>query len=190
MKAGLATAGLAVALAACQPAYLDGRPNLDSPYYRPPTGSTVEILAPLPVAARSDRVYLQQGRNLPWYDVNEFRAYCALLLEDRADQARTIEPGRYTVRAVASRTLFQLARTSRPRALPVMRSDRDDSRDDYRVLALVMKLAGPDPQVQALACADWGIPQGGPRVTVRVIRAALGDRVALRLAEPAGGSAP
>lgn len=183
MKIGLALAALALALAACQPAYRHGEPNLASPYYRPPVDSTLEILEPVAVAARSDRVYFQKGRSVPWYEVNEFGAYCALMLEDKANRARSIEPGRYTVRAVSSRRLFQLAHAPRPVAVRAARFGDDDGGEDYNVLALVLALEGPDARVRALACADWGIPQGMPRVTVRMMRAALGDAFDLRLAE-------
>lgn len=170
---------LLLSLVACQPAYIEGEPNLDSPYYRPPTGSTLEIREPVVVDAGRDRVYFQRGRRRAWHEVNEYRAYCALMLAERADQARTIEPGSYRVEAVSRRHLFQLARAP-ARALPVDRRDR--GRDDYRVLALVLRLSGPDRRLEGLACAQWELPQGMARVTVRGIRASLGTAFALHLA--------
>lgn len=168
-------------LAGCNPAFLDGRPNLSSPYYRPATGSMLEIRQPVEVAARSDRAYFQDGRQRAWQEVNEYRPYCALMVTERADQARTIAPGTYRVEAVSQRPVFQLARWPAPaRAVPV--AERNRGRDDYHALALVLKLAGPDERLQGLACVEWGLPQGLPEVTVEGIRASLGPGFELQLA--------
>lgn len=182
MKPGFVPLALVLLLTGCQPAYRNGEPNLSSPYYRPPAGSTLELLEPLTAAARSDRIYFQDGRSVRWHDVNQYGAYCALMLDEDDDRARTIEPATYTIRAVSDRYLFRLARAPEPGLLRVAVRD-DDGGEDYKVLALIMKLEGPDPRIEALACADWGIPQGARRVTVRMIRAALGGAFALRLAE-------
>lgn len=183
MQAPFVLPALALLLAGCQPAYLDGAPNLSSPYYRPPAGSTLEILRAVTMPAGSDRLYFQDGRLRRWYEVNEYRAYCALVLEGEAGGVTAIAPGDYTVRAVSNRYLFRLARSNRPAAMrAVSLEGRDDSGEDYRVLALILDLEGPDPRVHALACANWGIPSGMPRVTVRSIRASLGEGFELRLA--------
>ena len=169
-------------LVACQPARLDGQPNPDSPYFRPPTGSTLEIREPVEVSARRDRVYFQDGRRREWHQVNEYGAYCALMLAARADQARTLEPGSYVVEAVSRRYLFGVARHDVPaRAVPVAERDRG-GREDYRVLALVLALSGPDSRLEALVCARWGLPQGMAKVTLRDIRETLGTGFELRLA--------
>lgn len=183
MKPAVVLSIIATLLAGCQSAYRNGEPNLSSPWYTPPTGSTLEILQPLSVPARSDRVYFQEGRRLPWQAVNEYRAYCALMLADRSDQARTIAPDDYNVRAVSTRRLFQLAGGLPAQPIRVASFGTDDSRNDYEVLALVMKLDGPNTQVEALACADWVIPQGIRSVTVETIRASLGAAIELRLAD-------
>ena len=170
-------------LAGCQPVYRNGEPNTASPYYEPPTGSVVEINHSLEVPARSNRVYFQQGRILPWHQVNEYRGYCALRVRDKASQAQRLEPGRYTVREVSTEHIFMLA--SRPRlraaAFPVGFDGSDDSREDYQTLALVLSLEGPDERVQSLACAEWGVPQVMKRVTVDGVRQALGSHAGLTL---------
>ena len=183
MRLAAATAILALALAGCQPAYVDGDPNTASPYYEPPTGSVVELSHPLEVPARSDRVYFQQGRILPWQEVNEYRGYCALRVRDKQSQPQSLEPGRYTVRAVSTEHIFMLAArpTVHAAAFAVGFDGNDNSREDYQTLALVLALEGPDERVQSLACAEWGIPQVMPRVTVDGMRRALGSHATLAL---------
>lgn len=170
-------------LAGCQPAYRNGEPNTASPYYEPPTGSVVEINHSLEVPARSDRVYFQEGRILPWQEVNEYGSYCALRVENKASQARRLEPGRYTVREVSTEHIFMLAARPAPlaAAFTVGFDGGDDSREDYQTLALVLGLEGPDDRVQSLACAEWGLPQVMQRVTVEGMRQALGSHASLIL---------
>ncbi len=176
---------LGLALAGCQPAYINGEPNTSSPYYRPPTGSVVELSHALEVPARRDRVYFQQGRILPWYEVNEYGAYCALRVRDKASQPQSLDPGRYTVREVSNQHIFMLASRAAPRAAAVTVGfdGSDNSREDYQTLALVLALEGPDQRVESLACAQWGVPQVMKRVTVEGIRRALGSHASLTLAD-------
>ena len=183
MRLPVAAVILAMALAGCQPAYVDGEPNTASPYYEPPTGSVVELNHALEVPARNNRVYFQEGRILPWQDVNEYRGYCALRVRDKQSEPQSLEPGRYTVREVSTEHIFMLA--ARPprvaAAFTVGFDGNDNSREDYQTLALVLALEGPDDRVQSLACAEWGIPQVMQRVTVDGVRRALGSHATLTL---------
>ena len=174
---------LSLALAGCQPAYVDGEPNTASPYYEPPTGSVLELNHTLEVPARGDRVYFQQGRILLWHEVNEYRGYCALRVRDKQSEPQRLEPGRYTVREVSTEHIFMLAArpTVRAAAVAVGFDGNDSSREDYQTLALVLALEGPDDRVQSLACAEWGIPQVMPRVTVDGMGRALGSHATLTL---------
>lgn len=183
---GFRVAGIVLitaSLAGCQPAYRNGEPNTASPYYEPPTGSVVEINHALEVPARNDRVYFQQGRILPWQQVNEYRGYCALRVRDKASETQRTEPGRYSVRDVSTEHVFMLAGHPAPRAaaVPVGFDGGDDSQEDYQTLALVLRLEGPDDRVQSLVCAEWGVPQVMQRVTVDGIRRALGSHASLNL---------
>ena len=185
MRCRIALLAAGLLLAGCQPAYVDGEPNPESPYYSPPTGSVLEIRQPLDVPARSDRVYFQRGDTMPWHEVNQYSAYCALRLENKASEPRRIAPGTYTVREVSTQHLFQLAQADTG-VVPVRGvafDGSDDSREDYQVLAMVLALDGPDQQVEALACADWGLPQVMRRVTLESIGRSLGDHAELRLTE-------
>lgn len=167
-------------LIACQPAYRDGRPNPDSPYFRVPGGSQLVVTAPLAVPARSDRVYFQDGQVMPWHEVNRYRPYCALTLAYAEPSPGAVAPGTFTVLESHIRFLFHLAAAT-PRPLPARRSDADGI-DDYQVQATELVLAAEaQPRVERLICAAWRLPQGSASVTLSHIEQALGDRASLRI---------
>lgn len=167
-------------LVACQPAYRDGRPNPDSPYFRIPGGSELVIHAPLEVSARSDRVYFQDGQVMPWHEVNRYQPYCALTLAYAEPAPGRIASGTFTVLESNIRFLFHLAAAT-PRPFPARRSDADGI-DDYQVQATELILAAAaQPRVERLICAAWRLPQGSASVTLNHIEQALGDRASLRI---------
>jgi hypothetical protein len=52
----------------------------------------------------------------------------------------------------------------------------------YEVLATVMEIGSArQPEVRALTCASWTLPQGRSNLTVEQIRRALGAYVTLEL---------
>jgi len=185
-------------LGACQPAYLDGRPNPQSPYFDIPSGSELVLHEPLEVIPRSDRVYLQKGRALPWHEVDRYAAYCAFALEYAEPARGEIAADRFTVLESNTRYLFRLARAEPLRLASAgallrtaSRSD-DDGIDDYQVQATELVLhSDSQPRVKRLICANWRLPQGAPSVTLNSIAEALGERASLRVrtgeSEPAQG---
>jgi hypothetical protein len=167
--------------AACETAYKDGVPNERSSWFQVPPGSKLVLHRRLDVPPFQHAAYLQQGRLLPWYDVNLHAPYCALGLQGNREAARSVDPGEFVVRRVSLQSLFMLA------AGPLMRvaRDRNDDGMTYEVVATVMELSsGEQAEVRSLTCASWGLPQGRSYLTVEQIRGALGSYVTLNLAVP------
>ncbi|RJQ67047.1 MAG: DUF4242 domain-containing protein [Desulfobacteraceae bacterium] len=69
-----------------------------------------------------------------------------------------------------------------PGAAPAAWADvNPDGRMEYEVVAAVMELRSErQPEVTALICADWGLPQDTLHITVQKIRRALGTFLASR----------
>jgi hypothetical protein len=180
----------AVLLVGCQPAYLkDGRPNENSPYFEIPVGSKFVLHQTLTIRPYSRNVFFQNGRALPFFDVNEFIDYCALTLYAQKQAPQTVKPDTFTVTKVYREYLYQLA--SAPVVLAQMFQDKDG--DTWHVLATQMELQAKDqPDVIRLTCAAWGLPQDISNVTLAGIRKSLGDVATLELADSkapgAGGS--
>jgi hypothetical protein len=185
------TAVLLMLLCACQPAFIDGVPNEDSPYFVVPVDSQFALKRAVTVLARDDSAYFQDGKSPTWYDVDIYGSWCVLQLESKRDAVQLIEPDRFTVIKVSTERRFYMGREAPPaRTMFAARRRIATSADigigdaqAYEVEATIMQLrSARHPQVRRLICAKWGIPQGGTFLTVRQIRHTLGEFFDLELA--------
>ncbi len=174
---------LVACVAACETAYRDGVPNERSAQFQVPVDSRLVLHRRLEIPPYQHSAYLQQGKLLPWYDVNQYAPYCALAVPASQNVARSVSPDEFVVRNVSQRSLFMLA------AAPALRPvslDRDRDGMTYEVLATVMRLhSARQADVRSLTCAHWSLPQGMSNLTVEDIRRALGSYFTLELAVPA-----
>jgi hypothetical protein len=170
---------LLIALAAaCETAYKDGLPNERSSAFEVPVDSKLVLHRSIDVAPGQRAAYLQQGKLLPWYHVNQYAPYCALALQASRDVAQSVSPDEFVIRNVSQRFLFTLAAR-----LAHASRDRDGDGMTYEVVATVMDLhSGRQAEVRALTCVSWGLPQGRSYLTVEDIRRALGSYFTLELA--------
>lgn len=169
---------LVALLAACETAYKDGLPNERSAEFQVPVDSKLVLRRNLEIEPGQASAHLQDGKLLPWYHVNQYAPYCALALQARRDVAQSVGPDDFVVRKVSQRFLFTLAQ-----ARPVRTQRERSDAMTYEVLATVMQLhSARQPEVRALTCASWGLPQGGSYLTVEQIRRALGAYFTLELA--------
>ncbi len=181
----------AFSLAACQPAYLNGMPNENSPFFNIPVDSKLVLRSRLSVQAGDDGVYFQDGKAMRWSDVNIYRAYCALRIENK-QTPQTVTPDTFIVAKTYNERFFkqvrgvepvQVAATGRIWLGGVDLNDRGDG--GYDVMAMVMELrSARQPQVSRLICAEWRVPQGSTYITVAKTRQVLGDYFSLELAAP------
>ena len=174
---------LAAWLAACETAYKDGVPNERSPWFVVPVASKLVLHRSIEVAPGQGAAYLQNGRLLPWYDVDQHGAYCALSVPARWDVAQLVTPGEFVVRRVSQRPLFTLAAAQGGALRRVAAREGDGDGMTYEVLATVLDIhSQQQPEVRALTCASWCLPQGRMCNTVADIRRALGPYFTVELA--------
>ena len=184
---------LVALLAACETAYKDGLPNERSTEFWVPADSRLVLHRSIDVPPGQGAAYLQNGKLLPWYDVDQYGTYCALAVPARWDAAQRVSPDVFVVRKVSQRFLFTLA--AAPSAQPgpplrqarLVRARRESGSESmtYEVLATVMDIHSErQPETRALTCASWGLPQGRSNLTVERIRRALGAYFTLELAAP------
>jgi len=174
-------------ISACQSAYLDGVPSEHSPYYQVPVDSKLILNRTIAVKPARSTVYFQRGRIMPWYDIDLYGAYCALVLERKRDVEQTIKPAEFNVHEVSNENFFTLVKTDRryfePDAYYLHVSDMDGGNSSYQVYATVMDLRSDIPsEVRRLTCAAWNHSLGMPSVTLEKIRQSLGDYFSFRLA--------
>ena len=134
--------------------------------------------------------YLQDGKLLPWYHVNQYGPYCALALQAPRDVAQRVGADDFVVRKVSQRSLFTLASAQAGALRHAAARNRDGDGMTYEVLATVIDLHSErQPEVRALTCASWCLPQGLTCSTVQDIRRALGGYFTLQLATQGAASA-
>ena len=173
---------------ACQSAYINGVPNERSPYFQVPIDSKLILNRTITIEPAQKTAYFQRGRTIPWHQVNKYGAYCALALERTRDVEQTVRPGEFVVHKVSDENLFTIAKAGERNLVPIafklhVADMRDSNGMAYEVLATVMELrSDTQSEVRRLTCADWGIPQSTPFLTVEKIRQSLGDFFSLKLA--------
>lgn len=162
-------------------------PDESSPWYRIPAGAELVLEKQLHIPAWQNRVYFQDGVAMDWRQVNIYRPHCALAVADKSETEQSISPDRFRVKTFRTERFFkQIRRQNRqlPPVLPAAFESRmasaagwdRDGRMDYEVTAMVMDLeSSRQPDVKAMTCADWGLPQDTMHITVKKMRRALGD---------------
>jgi hypothetical protein len=140
-----------VVLAACQPVYLkDGRPNEDSLYFEVPVQSKFTLHQALTILPYRRNIYFQDGRAMPFYEVNEFIDYCALTLHAQRQVSQIVKADTFVVTKVYGEYLYQLADAT----LVVAQVVGGDDGEPWFVLATQMGLRSEtQPDVVRMTCA-------------------------------------
>ena len=169
-------------LAACETAYKDGVPNERSPWFFVPVGSKLVLHRSIEIPSDQGAAYLQDGKLLPWYHVNQHAPYCALALPVTQAVPQRVSPDDFAVRRITQRSLFTLAAAQAGALRHAAARESDGDGMTYEVLATVMDIQSErQPEVRALTCASWCLPQGLTCLTVEDIRRALGAYFTLQL---------
>lgn len=163
----------------------------NSPEYRLPDGSTVELTRTLKFPYQSVRAYVQGGEVLPWSDINKYVPYCSFgLNRNRIDGplAREIPPTRFVTgefrigvdARLEPATPVQLAGNA-PMAGVLLASEGAMSGGGgtpwpYTYYTTIELYSEDAPQVDDLTCAFLGGTRD-ENLTLDEIRGTLGDLV-------------
>ncbi len=167
-----------VAIAGCQNYYAQHiYGNESSTHFSVPVDSIFELKQPLTIPADRSRVFFQAGRAMSLGAVDRYSAYCSLDVVTRRPAAQTVAPDRFVVQKVRREYRYQLADAGQ--FLQVTFDQGGDA--DYLVVATILELySAGQPDVLALACASWGLPQDRSYVSIELIRTTLGGFFDLR----------
>lgn len=166
---------LVVFLSACQTAYKDGQSNENAAYFRLPVNSKLMLNQTLTISAKSSRTYFQFGRTRVFHEINQYRPYCELRMQTKGEGAQSVGPAEFIIQQVVREMRFTV-----DGGLIQLASDPEAT--EWLVLATVMHLhSESEPNVISLACASWGLPQDMSHLTIRKIRATLGDIFTLKM---------
>lgn len=142
--------------------------------HTPPPGSSVVLRQAVEIPAHEGLAYIQDGRTLPYADVDPFRPHCALELRGVPRETYTVPPGRYPIVKVVHEEDDAL--TQAPGAGVVRVGLRLAGGPSYWLYATSLYLARADrPEVWRLRCGHWEDPSLDPRfLTLDEVRATLG----------------
>ncbi len=179
---------LAVVLSGCSTARYQG--DESSPYYVVPVGSHVVLKQALAIAPEQVGVYIQNGKVLPWSEINAYYAHCKFELRERKDTEQRVEPGEFIVTRVVQDVVhsvrwgrWQTAGVS----LGVRVGDTDGGPSLFAYATYLYLGSERQPQVFRLGCGHWAYPGSryAEHLSVAQMRKALGDLITLEL--PAKG---
>lgn len=174
---------VALLLCACQTSY---RGNVDSPYYLVPVGSTLVQNQDVVIPPHRAGVFMQGGRVLPLSQVNQYYPYCKFEVLTLGDSARIVRPDAYVIKKVVQEIAPSVdAGLIRLAALSVgigIHAGMDDGASMETYATRLYLRSDKQPDVYRLSCGLWAYPATGRHVTLREMRAVLGEVFTLRLA--------
>lgn len=164
---------LCLLLNACQ---TTGPLDENSPFDVPPTGSRLVLKQALTIPAHNAGVSLQGGRVVSDKDVNQYHPHCRLEVHDVRETTQTVTADEFVVRR--ARQDSQTA--ARPGLLKAGFRISNGAR--FYVFRTILDLRSErQPQVRWLTCQQWSEQALGQHVTIREMRATLGEIITLRL---------
>ncbi len=160
-------------LGACQ---TTGPLDENSPFHVLPAGSRLTLKQELTIPAHSAGVKLQGGRVVSDKDVNQYHPHCRLEVQDVRDTTQTVMADEFVVR--------RARQESQMVAIPGFKKAglrKSGTMSDYVFLTILDLRSERQPQVRWLTCQQWADPVLGQHVTIREMRTALGEIMALQL---------
>ena len=165
---------LCLLLVACQ---TTGPLDENSPFHVLPSGSRLVLKQELTIPARSAHVTLQGGRVMSDNDVNQYHPNCRLEVQDVRDTTQTVTADEFVVR--------RARQESHTVALPGLKKAglrKSSGTMGFFVFRTTLDLRSErQPQVRWLTCQLWADPTFGRHVTIREMRATLGEIITIQL---------
>ena len=152
-----------------------GTPNYSSPYTKPRAGTVVQLKQELSVR-NGVRIYLQDGYQLSWIELEKQEPYCQFYVHRSREELRqplTIEPDTFVVEYV-----FRRKDSVAVEGMQVA-SEGEDVGGPWRAqrtMSTYMELSSEkQPKVTTLICAQWQDPYERNHVSVDEIIRSLGE---------------
>ena len=164
---------LCLLLGACQ---ATGPLDENSPFDVLPSGSRLVLKQELTIPAHTAGVLLQGGRVVSGQDVNQYHPHCRLEVHDVRETAQTVATDEFVVRR-ARQESQTVARSG------LMKAEfRKPGGISFYVFRTILDLRSErQPQVRWLTCQQWADPALGQHVTIREMRAALGEIITIQI---------
>jgi len=155
----------------------------NSPYFRIPVGSTVEIRQVLTIPANTARVYIQYGKTTQYQNLDQYEAHCWVLSWKVLPENQTIKPGNFIVTRL--RELEDLVRYKnnmqfvRTQNNPYQNINGGVTAVEYKTELTIHSSEQPD--IRKLVCNHWEDPSDARHLSLAEIRTTLGDLITIKL---------
>ena len=182
MRKALLLLSLTALVAACQTMSYYGDER--SPYFVVPRDSRLALTQALTIPAEEVSVYLQDGRLLPFAEVNKYYPHCKFEVYTRGATTRTVAPDKFVVtRSLQEESLSAAAGMRHYARLRMAVTGDQPGGAPLRSFTTRLYLrSAKQPDVYRLSCAQWGYPPFDRHVTIEEIRRALGEVITLQVA--------
>jgi len=167
------------------PACQSGPYSADSPYYRIPVGSRVEVKKVLTIPANRARVYLQFGKSIQPGEVDQYSAHCWFLSWEVLNKNQTINPDTFIVTHVQEfedhvlRQGTMLLASSRK--VHFWGVDGGSTAIEYSTEFTIH--SDEQQNIRKLVCNHWEDPSDARHLTLTDIRMALNEIAEIHLNE-------
>jgi len=184
MHPGKLALGMLGLLAGCATASYQGNEN--SPFYVVPVGARATLTQSITIAPENVAVFIQNGRVLPYAEVNRYHPHCKFELYTRRAESQTVAPDEFTVirafQEESQSVQTEPLRYARLRLAVI--GDADVSGPSMMAFATRLYLrSAKQPDVYRLTCVQWGFPRELQHVSIAEMRHTLGELIALQLPE-------
>ena len=155
----------------------------NSPYFRIPVGSTVEVRQALTIPANTARVYIQYGKTTQYQKLDQYEANCWVLSWKLVPENQTIKPGNFIVTRL--RELEDLVRYKndmqfvRIKNSPYQNMNGGVTAVEYKTELTIHSSEQPD--IRKLVCNHWEDPSDARHLSLAEIRTTLGDLITIKL---------
>jgi hypothetical protein len=165
---------LCLLLGACQ---TTGPLDENSPFHVLPSGSRLILKQELTIPAHNAGVSLQGGRVVNGKGLNQYHPHCRLEVHDVRETTQIVTVDEFVVHRSRQET-----QTVARAGMRKVAGRSVGSGPAFIVFRTVLDLRSErQPQVRWLTCQQWSDPALGQHVTIREMRATLGEIITLQL---------
>jgi len=155
----------------------------NSPYYRIPVGSSIEVTQALTIPANTARVYIQYGKPVDYQSVDQYEVHCWVFSWKVLEENQTVKPGNFIVTRVQEFEEF-VYRDNKIQLASITKTRFQDIHGgataiEYKTVLTIH--SDMQPNIRRLVCNHWEDPIDARHLSLAQIRTALGEIITIKL---------
>ena len=146
-----------------------------SPFFKVPAGSTLTLNEPLTIQTGEASVRMQNGRILPFTQIDKFHANCDFEVRTIAKSATTISPDTFII----TKVVYESDVAASSWNVFASSGDAGPSHVDYMTFMYLESVKHPD--VLRITCTHWEDPPEAEFLSIAQMRKAMGNILTLKI---------